>query len=79
MGACSLPDRPSKFWAPTRDSLVSVAFDGKEQLKPEGGNVPFVEGRAGQRRLLRRQDHTSTPAINTPFDIDDPFTFSAWI
>jgi hypothetical protein len=73
-----LPGSTEKFWAPTRDSLVSVSFDQKEQLKPEGGNVPFVKGRAGSAASFDGKTNLNT-GINTPLDIDDPFTVSAWI
>ena len=44
-----------------------------EQLKPEGGNVPFVKGQAGSAASFDGKTNLNT-GINTPLDIDDPFT-----
>jgi mono/diheme cytochrome c family protein len=73
-----LEESTEKFWVPTRDSLVSVAFDGKQPLKPEGGNVPFLKGQAGSAASFDGKTNLNT-GINTPLDIDDPFTVSAWV
>jgi hypothetical protein len=67
-----------QFWTPTHDSLLTLAFDGKDKVKQEGGSVPFVAGRAGRAASFNGKTYLDT-GIDTALDINDPFTASAWI
>lgn len=73
-----LAHQAEQFWAPKRDLIASFAFDGSEKLKPEGGGVPFVEGRPGKAASFDGQSYLDT-GLHTKLDIDDPFTLSAWV
>jgi len=67
-----------QFWVPGRDLLASFVFDLKEPSKPEGGAVPYVAGHPGRAASFDGKTNLNT-GVNTPLDIDDPFTLSAWI
>lgn len=74
----SLSGNRDQWWAPTRDSLASFTFDGKESVTGERSNVPSVDGRCGRAGSFDGKSFLDT-GIQTKLDIDDPFTLSAWI
>jgi hypothetical protein len=67
-----------QFWTPPQQALASFVFDGREKLKPEGGDVPFVEGHPGRAAAFDGKGFLDT-RVETKLDINDPFTLTAWI
>ncbi|MGH9665702.1 MAG: DUF1553 domain-containing protein, partial [Bryobacteraceae bacterium] len=67
-----------QFWAPSRDLLAAYPLDQRQDMKPAGGDVPFVAGHQGQAASFDGKAYLDS-GFEPKLDIDDAFTLAAWI
>ncbi|MGH9628090.1 MAG: DUF1553 domain-containing protein [Bryobacteraceae bacterium] len=67
-----------KFWAPSIGLQSMSQFENADEAKPSDGNVSFAPGRMGRAASFDGKAYLDAGDTGG-FDIQDPFTLSAWI